>query len=213
MLPPPEVIRRTADDVVSRPHYELDHAPVRDSSSIWIELLRWLAKPIRYLAEALQELPDFARWLVVIVLALAAAALIAHIIYTLVTAIRGPAARLRRDFSLTSTKRDPHALEAAAEESGAEGDYIGAIRLLFRAAMIRIEEAEERPFRPGFTNRDLLRRYGATKLGRSLEQFVETIDRKWYGNEQCDSTDYMVCQREHGRIREAIRERGNTVAA
>jgi hypothetical protein len=97
---------------------------------------------------------------------------------------------------------DPAALEQEAESASRAGDYIGAIRLLFRAALRRIEVVEKRKLRPGFTNRELLRRYRSTPLHDSLERFVETIDDKWYGDGICLESDYVYCRSEHERIRQ-----------
>ena len=104
------------------------------------------------------------------------------------------------------TEVDPVSLEEEADRAGSRGDYIGAIRLLFRAALRRIEVAEKKKLRPGSTNRELLRRYRSTPLFTPLERFVETIDNKWYGGGTCVEEDYLTCRGEHARILKHVEE-------
>lgn len=208
-LPPPDVIRKTAEEVVSRPYFELDSTARRDSTPFVLELIRWILAPFRWLFESLEGLPEFVRWLVVVVTVVICIALTAHIIYTLIVAIRGPTARHRRQFEQEAAEVDPLELERQAESVGKQGDYIGAIRLLFRSALRRIELAERNRFRPGFTNRELLRRYRMTPLYGSLERFVDTIEMKWYGNIPCEQIDYQSCRSAHVRICEFVRQSGS----
>jgi len=206
-LPPPDAIRRAAEEVVGRPYYRLGLDGGDDSEPLLFRIIRWVLKPFRWLFESMEGLPDVLRWVIVIVCALVCAALISHIVYTLLSAIRGPTAGSGGTYDPGTRDLDPTELEQQAERMSGSGDYIGAIRLLFRAALRRIELAEKRKLRPGFTNRDLLRRYRTSPLQASLARFVETIDLKWYGNLPCEQADYLACRDEHGRIRQFIAQR------
>ena len=93
-------------------------------------------------------------------------------------------------------------------EPAEHADYIGAIRLLFRSALRRLELAERRKFRPGFTNRELLRRYRSSPLADSLARLVETIELKWYGNTPCEQADYVACRGAHDDICQHVRDAG-----
>jgi hypothetical protein len=200
-LPPSDAIREAAKEVISRSHYELD-GPTRDTTRFWLELIEWLFTPFVWLFESLEGWPEFLRWIVVVVSFIICIALIAHIIYTFVRAIRGPMERHARNYVVARRDVDPSELENQAEAIGTSGDYIGAIRLLFRAALRRIELAEKKPMRPGCTNRELLRRYNASPILGALSHFVKTIDLKWYGGAPCDQSDYLTCRGEHAKIRE-----------
>jgi hypothetical protein len=203
--PPPDAIRKTASEVIARADYDLGAELPRESSlAYWLEILRWIIQPFRWLFESLDGLPDPVRWLIVILAVLLCAALIAHIIYSFVSAVRGPAARRPGTYQSSARVTDPAELEQAAERAGARGDYIGAVRLLFRAALRRIELAEKRSFQPGFTNRELLRRYQSSALSEPLRRLVEVIDLKWYGDTACEASDYSACKSEHDRIRQHI---------
>jgi len=197
---PPAAVREAARNVVSRSYYELQPRAQHDTTPLVLELIRWLLTPFRWLFEGMAGLPDAVRWIVVIASFVVCVALIAHILYTLFAAVRGPV--LNRKLRLDSTKKefDPRDLEREAEAAVAKEDYIGAVRLLFRATLRRLELFEKKKFRPGITNRELLSRYRSSPVAESLSRFVNTIDFKWYGQMPCGQADYLSCQDEHGRI-------------
>jgi hypothetical protein len=213
-LPPPDTIRSTANEILSRPYYDLGAGPPRNPSPpFWLEFLEWILEPFRWLFDSMEGLPDVVRWIVVILSAVLCVALVAHIIYTLIRAVRGPADRHLGAYQSAARVIDPAELEQDAEQAGARGDYIGAIRLLFRATLRRIELAEKKNFQPGFTNRELLRRYQATPLGEPIRRLVEVIDMKWYGDLACEPSDYTACRSEHVRIRQHIEASRTAVGA
>ena len=104
-------------------------------------------------------------------------------------------------------------LELKAEQAEAQGDFIGAVRLLFRASLLRIERAEERPIRRGITNWELLRRYRTSPLFAPLERFVQTIDSKWYGHDECVRDDCVNCRTEYVRIRGLVERQAHAIRA
>lgn len=212
-LPPPEEIRQTTEEVLSRPDYELD-TPIQLHSFTWLwELILWLLQPLKWFFDLTEGLPDVLRWILIIVLVLLVVALVAHILYSLISAIRGTPRRVR-DAAISRLQAvDPATLESEAEAAGTRGDYIGAIRLLFRASLLRIQKAEKKKFRPGFTNRDLLKRYRSTALVEPLREFVETIDAKWYGEEICVEADYLARRQDHERLMAILQERSHAVSA
>jgi hypothetical protein len=209
--PPPDTIRQKAAEVVSRSYYELNDSARSDAEPLWWIVLRWLLRPFIWLFQSLEGWPEFVRWTIVVVAFLVLLALVAHIIYTFVSAIRGPAARRKRAYVSAAVEVDPESLEREAERARSLGDFIGAVRLLFRAALTRVEAAEKRRLRPGATNREVLRRYRSTPIFGSLERFVETIDNKWYGNGECLEVDYVTCRGEHRRICEYAEQSRATV--
>jgi len=206
-LPPPDTIRTTAEEVVSRPYFDLDYGRNSSSEAFLLDVIRWLFRPFLWLFESLEGLPDFLRWVIVAACLLILILLVAHIVYTLVSALQVPQLPKGPGTGSSRQESDPAELELQAESCETEGDYIGAIRLLFRSAIRRIELAERKRFRPGFSNHELLRRYRTTPLANSLKLFVETIDRKWYGDWPCDQSDYLDCYQEHAKIREFLQRR------
>lgn len=211
-LPSAEEIRRKAEEVVSRPEYQLESELNPESLGLFIRLILWLITPLRWLFNAMEGLPNFLRWIIIIVLTMILIALVVHIVWSFVSAIRGPG---RKTISHKSRAREVSVkeLEQAAAEYALRGDYIGAVRYLFSASLKRIEQMEERPFRRGITNRELLKRYLATPLYDPLRYFSETIESKWYGYQECVAADYVSCVEQADRIRALLAQRaaGNTV--
>ncbi len=212
-VPTAEEIRRKAEEVVSRPEYQLESELNPESLGLFIRLIQWLITPLRWLFDAMEGLPSFLRWIIIIVLTMILIALIVHIVWSFVSAIRGPG---RKSISRQSRAREVSVkeLEQAASESALRRDYIGAVRFLFSASLKRIEQMEERPFRRGITNRELLKRYRATPLYDPLCYFSETIESKWYGYQECVAADYMSCLEQADRIRALLLQRaaaGNSV--
>lgn len=206
-LPNPAEIRRAAEEVVARSYYQLGVDGDDDSEPLLFRIIRWILKPFRWLFDSMEGLPDLLRWGIVFVCATLCAAIAWHIVYTLLAAMRGPASLRTLEYDSTGREVDPSDLERQAELVSQSGDHIGGIRLLFRAVLRRIELAEKRKMRPGFTNRELLKRYRASPLQQPIARFVEMIELKWYGSLPCDAADYQACRDEHGRIRQLIAHR------
>ena len=149
-LPDPETIRRTAEQVLRRPDYQLDPQPDSGATLLaWLlRLLHWILTPFRWLFDVLAGLPDWLRWPIVLGLAALLILLVLHIGYTIVRAVSGPGQKRGLAAALPRTPRDPAALERQAAEAVSRGDFITAIRLLFLACLLRLELAEKRVFAP-----------------------------------------------------------------
>jgi hypothetical protein len=104
---------------------------------------------------------------------------------------------------LATKTTNPRTLEMEAAEAAQRQDYIRAVRLLFRASLVRIEQAAQRKSRPGITNREYLRRYRDTAAYDALKLLVDTIDDKWYGYATCDQGDYLKCLQANDVLRSA----------
>src|SRR5271166_3864262 len=207
-LPDPETIRRTAEQVLRRPDYQLNPQP--DSGPALLELLqrflRWILTPFEWLLDALAGLPGWLRWPIAIGLAALLILLVFHIGYTIVGAVRGQRQKRGLAAALPRTSRDPAALERRAAEAVSRGDFITAIRLLFAACLLRLELAEKRPFLAGTTNREHLRRHRDSPVFEPLRLFVEIIETRWYGRELCGLEDFQACKAAHALIRDFAQE-------
>jgi hypothetical protein len=207
-LPDPETIRRTAEQVLGRPDYQLD--PQSDSGRTLLEfllrLLRWIVTPFQWLLDAMSGLPGWVRWPIALSLAALLILLVFHIGYTIIRAVRGP--RKKRDLAaaLPRMSRDPAALEREAAEAVSRGDLITAVRLLFAACLLRLELAEKRPLLAGTTNREHLRRHRDSPVFEPLRLFVEIIETRWYGRGTCGPEDLEACRAAHARIRDFAQE-------
>jgi hypothetical protein len=203
-LPADEAIRQMVGEVVQRPDYDL--APVAGDGLTIFDVIMWLLKPLIWLHRWLSTLSPVLAWVVIIVLVVVLLALLVHIGYSFYSAL-GTGIRLRRfqpDERRESVR--PEFYEEKAQGAVAEQNYIAAVRFLFRAALLRLEQVDKRPARRGATNREHLRRYRNTSAFESMRQFVEIIDAKWYGTGDCLAEDYAACLNAHSRIREVVKE-------
>jgi hypothetical protein len=203
-LPDPEIIRRTAEDVLARPAYQLD--PSRRHGETIFEflfaVLRWIISPLLRLFDALEGMPDWLRWIIVVGLGVLLVALVVHLIYSLTATLRVPRRSSRLLSGSLRRTLDPAVLEREAEDAAIRDDFITAVRFLFRACLLRLARAEKRRFRPGLTNREHLTRYRDTSVFDCMELFVETIDTRWYGGSVCVLEDYEACRNAHARVQQ-----------
>lgn len=190
-IPPPDEIRRVATEVMERPEFHPDSLSDSGAAeSLWLEILKWLWERFEWLVAMLAFLPGFLQIPVAVLLVLLLLFLIARMIMGVSRVARMPqeeqSLRQRRRQTLTVAE-----LERMAAASHQKGDPIEAVRLLFRAAILRLEKAEKRPNRPGATNRELLRKYRAVEIQTPLKTMVETIDAKWFGGRPSEPDDYL----------------------
>lgn len=209
-IPDVETIRRKAIEVVARPEYDLTGAREDPTLSLWYRFILWILKPVIWFLESLSGVPWPLKIVIVSALVLLLIALVVHLTYTFMRAIQGPARR--RQTFVVEPPPSPEALEAASARRAGEGDYLGAIRYLFKAALVRIETAEEKPFRRGITNREILKRYRSSRLFEPLSSVVELIDTRWYGDVPCDRVDFLTCESEYARIRSVVEGRRHAVS-
>jgi hypothetical protein len=195
-------IRRTTEEVLSRPEYDL--SPREEESAIlssWLEpLWQWLRELFAPVRELFDGWPAWGRQLVV-----GAAVVVA--VVAAITAVR----RLRQRRWAAPANPPPSespgsaaALEARATAAAERGDYAEGVRLLLRASVTRLEEAERRTNRPGVTNRELLRRYSTSGLFEQVRRLVETMDATWYGIRECTAEDFAECRRSADTVREQL---------
>jgi hypothetical protein len=202
-----EQLREKVDEVLARPEFtDASNEPSSQAVGILDWLLEQLTGVLRWIYDLTQGLPEVLRWLIVAGLTLLLVILIVHILWTFQRALTGahlrlPDARLALE---GEPKLHPDKLEADADEAAANGDLIGAIRLLLRASLLRLELREKRPFRRGMTNRQHLARVRRTPFFDPLQVLVRTIELKWYGDEVCEASDYDACRQAHGSLRSLI---------
>jgi hypothetical protein len=205
-----DVIRAKANEILARGDYDLG---ARTPDNAWlfdllIEILSWALAPFEWLFRLIEGWPIELRFVVILALLVVLGLLIAHIIRSIVTAMQ---TSKDRGFLPGSAALDRETAAARFEQDAAaaqqRGDYITAVRLLFRAGVLRLEHAEKKSLRPGTTNRELLRRYRKQpSLVAALANLVDTIDRKWYGDEPCTAADCESCCAAHAAVSRLARE-------
>ncbi len=202
-LPSAEQIRRKAQEVLARPEYQTDSASGDGGRSLMLRILGWLGDAFRWLADSLSFLPDRWRYPAAIGLVILLALLIFRMIIGLRRATQLPS-RVRGERKRQPRIQSPEELEKLALAERERGRWVEAIRLLFRACLLRLEKFEKRPLRPGATNRELLRRYRRSSVYEPLRTMVDTIDQKWYGDYPAAEADFEDCQTAHQQLRSLL---------
>jgi hypothetical protein len=200
-LPDAQTVRQTARDVLARPDYRLDSPQdFSDAIAEFWALMRRIVETIQGGFDWLYGMSPLLAFALVLAMVTCVCLLLGHILWTLVTVVRGDRRALDALGDLSRRKVDPAQLAREADDAGARGNYILGVRLLYRACLARLEQAEEKPFRPGATNREHLNRYRATAMYDWLAQLVSVIDLKWYGDEPCLASDFAECRDAYERI-------------
>lgn len=214
--PTTDAIRQKAAEIVAGRDFSLDESRPDHSWLVKLafEILDWIVAPFKWVYTMTQGLPGLLQWTIILGLAVILMLLIWHIGYTLIYALRGTRRMTEGEQASRRSSTDPADLERLASQAALDSNFVGAIRFLFRAAVIRLERVEKRTNRPGTTNRELLRRYRDKPTCREpLERMVDMIDRKWYGDEQCSDADYVQCQTDHRELCRVISEFEHAVSA
>jgi Domain of unknown function (DUF4129) len=200
-LPDAQAVRQTARDVLAQPQYQLD-APTDFSDIIakfWA-VIRSVMELIRDWFDWLYEMSPILAVTLVVGLVISLCLLLGHIVWTTVAVVRRDRRAVDALAELSGRKVDPAELAREADAASAGGNYILGVRLLYRACLVRLEQAEEKPFRPGATNHEHLSRYRTTPVYNWLDRLVSTIDSKWYGAEPCLASDFAECRDAYERI-------------
>jgi hypothetical protein len=201
-LPPPEIIRQRAEEILSRPEYQLESASWDFTPILqwFLDILRKILSPIASAINGIFEISPWLGWLTIGALLTITALVMAHIIYSIAKAMKE---KKKLEPALASgyePDHGPETWERRAQEAFANQEYLAAVRYLFRACLLRLELANKRRIRRGATNREYLRRYRDTAAFEPLSRFVEVIDTKWYGGGSCALDDYQDCAQAHSTI-------------
>jgi len=197
-LPPPDVVRRAAAEVISRPHYRLGEGGDEAVSTIerLYDFFARLLRPLSDAFAALFEASPFLALLLLVGLLVLLVVLVAHIAYSIKAALREPKPT---PLGALEDPADliPETWERRSREAAECGDFMSAVRFLFRACLVRLTRARKEPFRRAATNREYLRHFEGTDARDHLATFVELIDIKWYAGGDSTEMDYEQCLSAH----------------
>jgi hypothetical protein len=199
-LPPPDAIRRTAEEILARSYFDLDTGEI--DLTFLRRIAAWfeeLLAPFNTFFQGLYATSPVLALLLIAGLFVIVVLLVWHIAYTFKLALR------RRDGSgpvdlSEDAPDDPAAWEREAAAAAGRGEYVTALRALLRAALLRLEAAAERRLRPAVTNREYLRRFRATPAHEPLAALVGLVDAKWYGSSPCTGEDYREGENAHRQL-------------
>ncbi|MEE2643209.1 MAG: hypothetical protein VX768_21450, partial [Planctomycetota bacterium] len=198
---------QVAEEVVSRSYYRLDVDPPSGAVASILqatgEFLQWCLKPFEGVFDWIEGLPAAVRNLLVIVLLLVVIALLVHIVYSIVSAAKRKKMKVQLDDAHTQ-EHSASELERNAMDCSSAGEWVLAIRYLYRAAIIRICKKEENRIGSGMTNREQLMRLRNTPFFEPIRILGNMVEQKWYGEQACTGADFEVCHRAHQQIRDLL---------
>ena len=203
VLPPSDAIREKVAEVLARPEFQVKPESAEaafDTFAIMLKVIGWILKPFIWVLEMTEGLPAVLRWSIVGGLFVLLVLLVVHLGITITRAMRGPVRDKLVKAAEAVTQLDPQHFESRAEQAALRGEWVDAMRFLFRASLLRLESREKRRFRVGTTNREHLRRYRGTPLFSPIQALVDLIDRKWYRGEDSSAEDFEACRQAHAEI-------------
>ena len=165
---------------------------------------RPLRKPLNWLGDRLHGVLDwFGRVLshvpLVFVLALALTAVVLAVMFVVnrVRAQRGsPDARVRRALARESDSEDPDTLERAADTAEREGRLDEAVRLRFRAGLLRLGDRGAIRYTPSVTTNEVRHVLGS----ETFDELARTFDAIAYGGRDAAKPDVDAARREWPRV-------------
>jgi Domain of unknown function (DUF4129) len=177
----PEEARRQAQEILDEPRFEGAEVPRPFAGA-----LEWLGDRLQPIADWLEELGTqapggpIALWLVLAGLVVLAAGTITS------TTIRRRAIAIERAraAALPATA-DPRALERDADRAERDGDWERAVRLRFRAGLLRLDRRHVIEYRPSLTTGEVAR----AVRSRAFTEVGERFDAIAYGGRRAERQD------------------------
>ena len=185
----PDGARRVAEEILADPRYHPQRAP-RPFEGFFRRLGELIVDPIvrffRAIGDALPSVGSTA-WLALAVVVVVAAA---------VVALRLSAGRSRQRFKVGGPLGDDHEglgseeLERRADEAERGGDLDTALRLRFRAGLVRLDDAGVVRLRPGLTNSAVSR----VLRSRNFDVLAGDFDEVAYGGRRATTADVATAR-------------------
>lgn len=189
-------LRRTLDEILSS-GYQLE-PPIRIQIEQWlIWLLRRIAKLLGNLSESgpLAGMPLWLWWVIFGVCVTLLVLIFAHIVITVRSVLRQEQIRSPRQRRLVR-REDPASVLHAAESALEAGEYERAVRLLYRAALLRLDRAgllSEDPTRTNWENLAAMPA-DAGAVTETLAALTRTVDDTVYGGRPVSRSTAEQCR-------------------
>lgn len=196
-------IRQETQRVVSQPRF----------AARW-SLWEWLGKRLSRLLRFVEPAGTWGKvvfWIVAAWCVLALLAILGHLVWTVVTLVRGKRAGHGgpagiaihpelRGLSYT-------ALWARMQQLAQDGRFRDAIGVMMAALLRWLEQASALRFHESKTNGDYVREFSAGQTGREdFRRFVNAFDLAVYGGQPCEEASFRIMKRLFERVRHAGEE-------
>ncbi len=176
----PEQVNRAVADELAEPKYRL-------GTSWWTNVLQWLQEAWARFIEWALRISEHIGGPIVLGLLVGGALIVTAIVVTSNLGRRRARLideRIRREHE-AARGLDPGELERRAEAAESAGDYATAFRLLFRAALVRLDRAGLIDLRPGSTSGNLSGSLGSARF----EELARRFDVIVYGDRPSTASD------------------------
>jgi hypothetical protein len=202
----PERIVETAQEILARDYYHLENTvyPIAWAGRV----LRWVREFLDWLDELLEgsglPIPPSVFWSL---MGLIVVALLVWWLFRLnANRIRATREAAEAQAEIDDLPADVRALLQRSNELAAAGNYVDASRVLYRAALVRLEEQRGGFLRRGLTNTEYIRTFRSPWVIESLRVFVDLINWKWYRARSFEAEDYRRCLDAYERLDARLRE-------
>ncbi len=183
-LPPPDAVWRQIQQILSRPEFlPAEELPMSLHERVLRFLLGLIERAIRALDRLVARVEAAggpARWVFIVLLTAAAAAILAHILYTAASALR-PRQPLFAAPTAVASPEDPAALQRLARQAAAEGRWREAASLCYRAVLAQLAWQGAIEMSPGLTNWDYVDLMSDHQKAELFARLTRIADRAMYG--------------------------------
>jgi hypothetical protein len=162
----PDSARDHARDILRDRRFRSDPAPRPFRGP-----LQWLGDRLAPIGRFFERVANAVPWYIWIALAIVATALVAR--WIIARSRRAAAGRSRTHAGATELVEDPAALEREADEAERRGDLDRAVRLRFRAGLLRLGARGAVDYRPSLTTTEVRSRLESDRFDRLAARFDE----------------------------------------
>ncbi|HEX7132567.1 MAG TPA: DUF4129 domain-containing protein [Iamia sp.] len=152
-------------------------------------VLRWIGERV---GDVVRPLVDLVSTPAGLIIALVAVAAVTTALVVALVRRRNRVARSEDGARRRAREIDPATLDREADRAEAEGDLAGAVRLRFRAGVVRLEQAGAIPARADATTARLVGRVGVPAFGPLARSFDEVA----YGGRPATPDDVAAARRD-----------------
>ena len=195
----------------------LARAEFSQPETLWQRFQRWLAQVLaRFLPDAmpdptsngaLRTIARAAGWLIALAGILLLAWLLSFWLQALLANFVPHAAKRRAGDGVGDLPSSAQAARVVAAEHAGSGDYRQAVRHLYLAALLSLDERGLVRFERSLTNREVLARTPEDATLRThLEPVIATFDRIWYGVQEPDHETFETYRHEVDELDQILSE-------